>query len=112
MAKSPLQQVREAHGSKAELADKLIGRLQRSDDEDASDFARRIRTASNKQLLRLWAAEERVSSEFGSRSSLIDAVVQLKFGRANGEYSTKVSRWANTRLLDLHDSLKKRAARA
>lgn len=112
MAKSPLQQVRDAHGSKAELADKLIGRLDRPEDEDADDFARRIRTASNKQLLRLWAAEERVSSDFGSKSALVDAIVQLKFGRANAEYGTKIGRWAKTRLLDLHDSLKKRAARS
>ena len=102
MKKTPIQLVKEAHGSKAALADKLLGSLERHEDEDDADFKQRIHTASNKQLLRLWAAEERVKSEFGSKDKLIDAVVKARFnGKDNADYRARVSKYAKTRLLDM-----------
>ena len=113
MKKSPLQQVKEQFGSKEALAQKLAPLLDRNEDENDGDFLRRLRTASNRQLLRLWAVEARVKADFGSKSGLVDRVVALKFGPGgNAEYRTKVARFKKTRLLDLHDSLAKRAASA
>ncbi len=103
MKKSPLQRVKAEFGSKDALAGKLIPLLDRSEDEDSADFERRIKTASNKQLLRLWAAEEKVKADFGSKDKLIDAIVKGRFdGKDNADYRTKISGYAKTRLLDLH----------
>ena len=69
MSKSPLTQVREQFGSKKELATKLLPLLDRRDGATEKEFATRIQGASNKQLLRLSAVEEKVASTFGNVSS-------------------------------------------
>lgn len=111
MAKmTPLQKVKADFGTKAALAEKLIPLLERPEGEDDASFAKRIRTASNKQLIRLWSAQQRLKAEFGTKAGLCDAIVTLKFGKANADYRNKLATYAVTRLLDLHDSLKKQAA--
>lgn len=103
MKKTPLQQVKDEFGSKEALAKKLIPLLERREDEEAEEFERRILTASNKQLLRLWKAEQDVKSGFGTRDQLVDAIVKARFdGRDNADYRAKISGYAKTRLLDLH----------
>jgi|ETNmetMinimDraft_30_1059905.scaffolds.fasta_scaffold130780_1 hypothetical protein len=110
MKKTPVQRVREEFGSKEQLASKLIGVLDRREDEDQEEFERRIKTASNRQLLRLWKAEEDVKAQFGSKDGLVDAIVSLKFvGKDNADYRAKVTRYAKTRLLDLHGSLARKS---
>lgn len=112
MKKSPMTIVKERFGSKEELANKLIPRLDRLDaDESSEDFERRLRTASNRKLLRLWEAEERVQKEFGSRDKLIDAIMTLKFaGKPEAAYRTRLERYAKTRLLELHAQLSRKAS--
>ena len=105
MKKSPLQQVRDEFGSKDKLAEKLIPLLDRHNDESDDVFARRIRTASNAKLLRLWRAEHAVKEQFGSRDKLVDAVVELKMGRADADYRASIDSLPKTRLLDLHRQL-------
>lgn len=111
MAKmSPLQKVKTEFGTKNALADKLLPLLDRPEGDDEAAFAKRIRTSSNKQLLRLWDAQQRLKTEFGTKEALCDAIVKFKFGGANADYRNKLATYAVTRLLDLHDSLKKQAA--
>lgn len=103
MKKTPLQRVKDEFGSKTALAEKLQSVLMQPEGESDADFARRLRTASNKQLLRLWDAEQRLKADYGSRDKLIDACVRAKFdGNDNADYRAKVSRYTTTRLLDLH----------
>lgn len=103
MKKTPLQQVKEQFGSKEALAKKLIPLLDRREDEDAEEFERRVATASNKQLLRLWASEEAVKTRFGSKDKLVDAIVKARFdGKDNADYRAKITNYSKTRLLDLH----------
>ena len=109
MSKSPLTQVREQFGSKKELAAKLLTLLDRHDGETESEFAARIQGASNKQLLRLQAVEEKVKSAFGGKDALVDAIVALKFGKPNADYKAKLSTFTKAKLLDLHTSLSKSA---
>ena len=104
MKKSPLQQVQDEFGSKQALAEKLIPRLERKEDETDEEFERRIETASNRQLLRLWRVEEQIDEEFGSRDALIDSIVELRFGKANADYRAKLETYNNARLLDIHQS--------
>ena len=103
MKKTPLQRVKDEFGSKAALAEKLQPMLTKPEDESDEDFGRRLRTASNKQLLRLWDAEQRLKSGLGSKAALVDAIVKALFdGRDNADYRAKISRYTTTRLLDLH----------
>ena len=102
MKKSPLQLVKDEFGSKDALASKLIPLLTCPEDEDKAEFERRIRTASNKKLLRLWNAEQSLKDQFSSKDKLIAAIVQAKFKGSNPDYATRISNYTSTRLLDLH----------
>ena len=103
MKKTPLQQVKDEFGSKEALAKKLVAVLDPHEEEEHGEFERRIRTSSNKKLLRLWRAEEALQAGFGSKDALLDAIVKARFdGHANADYRTKIATYATTRLLDLH----------
>ncbi len=111
MAKlSPLQVVKRDHGTKDALVDKLVDRAERYDDESGDEFRTRLRRVSNKKLLRLNAATDRLAAEFSGKDALIDAIAALKFpGKGNPDYRSSLVAHRVTRLLDLHDSLKKKA---
>lgn len=103
---TPLQQLTSQHGSKAELIDKLVGKLETFEDEDGDAFRARLTKISNKKLLRLHAATTRVESEFGNKANLVDAVIKLaRPAQINdGHYKAKLQQYQITRLLDMHDS--------
>lgn len=107
MKKSPLQQVRDQFGSKKDLVERLLPLVERlhSDESDA-EYARRLGTASNKQLLRMWTTAAAVKEKFSTRAALVDAVVKAKFGKENNDYRDALGRLTNARLLDLHRQLK------
>ena len=110
MAKqSPLQIVKARFESKAKLASQLAGMLESGEDESAEAFEARLAGISNKKLLRLHAAATRLKNDFGGKEALVDAIVNLKFGKANADYKAKLMTHNLTRLLDLHGSLKKKA---
>jgi|AP45_3_1055517.scaffolds.fasta_scaffold43699_2 hypothetical protein len=102
MAKlSPLQRVRSEHGSKAKLAEKVLGFLAVPADEEKEEFDARIQTLSNAKLLRLFDAHQRIEKEHGSRDELIDKIVAAKFTGGNAPYKAKISTFTEPRLLDL-----------
>lgn len=101
MAKmSPLQRVREEHGSKADLAKKVIGILD-AGDEDQADFEHRVNTMSNAKLLRLWSAHNTVSDKYGSKDALVQKVTKARFPGGNDDYAAKLSGFTLPKLLDL-----------
>jgi hypothetical protein len=99
--KSPLQRVRDEHGSKAELAQKVIGILTQPEDEDPADFEHRIATMSNRKLLRLWDANQTLESKYGSRDALVDTIVKARFPGGNDDYAGRISGFSVPKLLDL-----------
>ncbi|QDG51959.1 hypothetical protein FIV42_14790 [Persicimonas caeni] len=100
--KSPLQRVREEHGSKEELAEKVLGLLEKPEDEwEAEDFDHRIRTLSNRKLLRLWESHQKVQEQYGSKSDLVEKIVKARFPGGNDDYETKISGFTLPKLLDL-----------
>lgn len=102
MAKlSPLQRVKQEHGSKAALADKVLGLLVAPEGEDAESFAHRIKTMSNQKLLRLWAAHQKLTEKHGSAEALVDKIVAAKFPKGNADYKAKVATFSTPKLLDL-----------
>lgn len=103
MKKSPLQQVRDAFGTKESLVERLLPVVDRLvEGETDEDFARRLGNASNKQLLRMWKLETSVKDQFGTRDAMIDAIVHAKFGKTNADYRASLARLTKARLLDLH----------
>ena len=99
-----MQEVKERFGSKDELANKLIPLLERPEDLDQDEFELSIRSASNKQLLRLHAVHETVKRRFGSKEGLVDTIVAHKFPKGNQPYRDKLMKVRATRLLDLYSS--------
>ena len=99
--KSPLQQVRDEFGSKAELAEKVLGILEADENEDAEDFKHRVETMSNRKLLRLWAAHQRVQSEYGSKDALVEKITRARFSGGNADYQQKISGFTLPKWLDL-----------
>ena len=61
---SPLQRVKSEYGSKENLVDQLVSKLERFDDEGADEFKVRLMRVSNKKLLRLMSVQQRFESEF------------------------------------------------
>lgn len=107
--KTPVQLVREQFGTKAELAAKLAPVLTRPEGETEEEFMSRLGKASNKQLLRLWNAEERVKA-LGGRDKLVDEIVGYKFPhKGNASYKAKLQTLTSTRLLSLRDGFAKSA---
>jgi len=102
---SPLQTIKRDFNSKKDLVDKLVGAVERFEDEDDAAFRSRLMSVSNKKLLRLHATSQRVASEFGTKEKLVDAIVTLKFSKSNDDFKTKLMGYRIGRLLDLHSSL-------
>ena len=99
--KSPLQRVRDEHGSKADLADKVLDILDQPEDEDPADFEHRVNTMSNRKLLRLWDAHQRVQEQYGSKDELVEKITAARFPGGNDDYQTKISGFTLPKLLDL-----------
>lgn len=100
--KSPLQTVRDDHGSKKELADKVLALLDRPEDADeAADFERSIQTMSNRKLLRLWNSHALLNDKFSSKEDLVKSIVAARFSGGNADYEAKLNTFTVPRLLDL-----------
>ena len=116
MKKNPLNLVRERFESKEALVDELIGTglLQKAEDESADELKSRLLKSPNAKLLRLHSQLGEVSSRFGGRDGLLDALCKLKFeGRKiEDAWRNKASGWSNGRLLDLHVSLAKKSPKS
>jgi len=106
--KSPLERVRDEHGSKEELVETVLDIIEIPEDEDPLDVEERISTASNKKLLRIYDCHELVQEQFGSRQGLIDKITTAKFPGGNPDYTRKLEEFHLPRLVGLardHDLL-------
>ena len=101
MAKhSPLQRTQAEHGSKDELAKKVLAFLDVPEDEDKADFEHRIGTLSNKKLLRLYDAHEAIG-KLGGKDAVVEKVTKARFNGGNADYAAKISGFTEPKLLDL-----------
>lgn len=97
-----------AHGSKEAFAKTVAAAIARPD-EDADVIAARLRTASNRQLLRLAAANETVKKRWGSREKLIAAIGAAQKKGKDQEFLTKLDTYSLPRLVDLASAATRRA---
>jgi hypothetical protein len=102
-----------AHGSKEALAKTIAPALARAD-EDADAIAARLRTASNRQLLRLAAAAQTVQQKWGTREKLIEAIGAAQKKSKDQDYLARLDSYSLPRLVELatHAARAARAARA
>ena len=107
MKKSPLQNVKDTFGSKEKLV-KEVEALAKGDLWiDRVNPDKGLSLASNKQLLNLHEVLTAVKSEFGSRSAMVDAIVE-KEGRAkDADYKSHFEGWSTPRLWDRYSVLKR-----
>lgn len=108
MRKTPLQIVKEQHGSKADLINKLAGLIESEEGESDDEHKRRLRNVSNAKLLHLLDIGERTKAA-GGRDGLVAKVLELKGQSKDHEYSDALKRKALGELLELHASVKHRA---
>jgi len=74
--------------------------------------ARDIKHVSNAKLLKLHALLTQVKEEFGSRTKLIDAILELEGHSKDAGYRARLEPYPVPRLYDLHQSAKRRAKRS
>ncbi|MEM9195821.1 MAG: hypothetical protein AAGF12_42035, partial [Myxococcota bacterium] len=109
MKKSPLQEVKDRFGGKAELIS-AVEALQGSDLwVDRVNDDKGLERVSNAKLLHLHDVLEAVKKEFGTRSDLISAIVKLENREKDTDYATHFDGWPTPRLYDYYRAAKKRS---
>lgn len=108
MRKTPLQIVKEQHGSKADLITKLVSLIDADDGESDDDHKRRLRNVSNAKLLHLLDVGERAKAA-GGRDGLVSKVLELKKQSKDHEYGDALKKKSLGDLLDMVSSLQRRA---
>jgi hypothetical protein len=107
--KSPLSIVKERFQDKAGLL-KAVGELVTEDLWiDRLDSDKGIDAVSNKKLLRLHAILSEVKSKFGSRTKLVEAILDQEKRAKDDGRKVGLSRFSTPRLYDLYKSGAKRA---
>ena len=110
MRLSPLAEVKEKFGSRDELIKIVKGEIERPEGMSDDDFDAKVRTISNRKLLKLHAAHEDVTKRFGSKAGLVDAIIAIvNKGKVDQVYRASLLKKREALLLDLHASLEKKS---
>lgn len=107
--KTPLQIVKDEHGNKDALVDKVAALVDADPDESEDDHKKRLKLVPNAKLLHLLAIGER-AKELGGREGIVGKILELKGQTKDHEYGDKLKRLSLGQLLDTLGSLE-RAAR-
>ncbi len=105
-ARHPKGRVVEGHKTKEALATTLASALAFGD-QDSGAIATRLKTASNKQLLRLEAAVATLKKDYGSRDKLVASIVGKQ--SKDKDYTAKLEKLSLPNLLELAKSGERRA---
>lgn len=109
--KTPLQRVKDEHGGKDKLVDKLVDLVERGD-EDKGEFRSRLQAAPNTKLLRLFMVSSAVKQRFGGKEGLINGVLELTKRSKDEGYRAKLAGWSVVRLFALHRQAEARVRKA
>lgn len=114
MAKlSPIAEVKEKFGSKEALAKIVKSQIERPEGLSDEAYDRKVRTISNRKLLKLHTAHEDMTKGFGSKEGLVDAIITLSsVGKVDQVYRAKLVTLRIAQLLELHKSLAKKSRKA
>ena len=103
---TPLQIVKEQHGSKSDLIEKIVGLVEPLPEESEDEHKRRLRNVSNAKLLHLLGLGEKVK-ELGGRDGMVKKILELKGQPKDHEYGDSLKRLSLSRLVDTIGSLEK-----
>ena len=106
MRPTPHQRVKEQHGSKTDLIEKIVGLVEAGPDESADDHKRRLRNTSNAKLLHLLDLGEKVKG-LGGRDAMVKKVLELKGQSKDHEYSDRLKTLSLGKLVDMIGSLER-----
>ncbi len=110
MKLSPLAEVKEKFGSRAELIKVVMGKIERPEGMSDEAFEKKMRTVSNRKLLKLNAAHEDMIKRFGSKDGLVDAIIAMECkGKVDSVRRNALMGRRVAQLLDLHMGLVKRS---
>ena len=109
--KTPLELVTKNHGSKEKLVDKLVGMVDRGD-EDKDEFRSRLTSMANSKLLRLYEAHATLKDKFGSKDKLVGSLLELMKREKDEDYAVKLASHTPVRLLAMHSDWAKKSRRA
>lgn len=109
--KSPLQIVKETHGSKEELVKKVASLVEPEEGESAEEHLARLKYVSNAKLLHLVALAEQAQA-LGGRDGMVAKILELKGQTKDREYEDKLKKLSMGRLVDLTRSLTQAAKQA
>ena len=97
---TPLATVKRLYGNKDKLIETVSKAL--SDlGEQSEGMRERLRSASNKKLLRLAEATKEVKEKYGSKDKLIAALTSAMNKAKDNDFVNRLSDMSLTRLLDL-----------
>jgi hypothetical protein len=111
MAKqSPLQALKSLHGSKDKLIESIHDAV-KSEGESKSDTVARLRSVSNKKLLRMSEVAKTIADR-GGRDKVVEAIGSA-LGRAkDADYLSKLRTFSNGRLVDMLGAAEKKSKRS
>ena len=112
MAQSPLALVKERFESKEKLVQAIEKLASKDLWLDRVNEGKGLARVSNAKLLRLHAALEDVKARFGTRDKLVAAICDVENRSKDEGYKARLATYPLPRLIDLHDSSKRRAERA
>jgi hypothetical protein len=112
MKKPPLALVKEKYQGKQKLVDLVAGQLAPMEGESKDDLRTRLSGASNRKLLKLLDAQERVREIFGSKEKLVDEL--LKHTRpgskkTDADFRAMLLKKSNAALLAMHTARARKA---
>ncbi len=110
MKLSPLAEVKEKFGSRDALIKIVAGKIERPAGMSDEAFEKKVRTISNRKLLKLNDAHEDMIKSFGSKDGLVDAIMALESkGKVDSVRRAKLMTLRAAQLLDMHKALVKKS---
>lgn len=109
---TPLQNVKKLFGSKDQLVARVAELLPSSfAGESADDFKKRLKYVANSKLLRLVEIGEK-AKKLGGVQAIVDSIAELKGQAKDKDFKAALAKLSVPRLVDLHQSLSRRAKKA
>ncbi len=108
MAKSPLQTIKDTHGSKDALIGKVLPLIDKLPDESDDECKKRLAHVANRKLLHLLALGEK-AKELGGRDGMVKTIAELKGQPKDNEYTDRLKLMSLGQLVDQVSTLKRKA---
>jgi hypothetical protein len=106
---TPLQIIKDQHGSKDALIDKVLPLVEPQDGETKDEHKKRLKYVANAKLLHLHALGERVA-KLGGRDKIVARILELRGQTKDHEYADSLKKLSLGRLVDMVASVERRTA--